>query len=694
MPRNNSTNSTNTTNKQTNAQILVNIFKKAKIVRDDAKQVYIAAIIPSKINKVTPLVSGFTQGWLLDEFFKVRGTFPPQSDITSSIGHADFLAQQQPSIGNVFFRFGYANNNHYIDMCNDDDEVIEITNSNWNILQKSPVYFREFETQRALPNPSKNGDVLGIFNYLNIEHEEDRILILPTLCTFPLANITKPIIGLLGDQDSGKTTAARMIRKLLDPSDPAENDFHPTKQNLCLVFYHNAVPFFDNLSAISQTVSDMFCRAYSGTGFQSRKLYTDYALISFSYKRSFIFTAINPPTKAKDFNARTITIQLNRIAGSCQIGDEKLFEQFDQDMPNILGGMLDVLVEAKRIAPGLNLPWKPRWADAFQYAAAVSEVLGYGANRYLEACRANLAERLTQEPSKPAAYSKQEPTLEAILSLMSAQQGKFEGTTSKLLTAIAPHCPSNLGPAAAKNWPDSPEKLGIALKRIKAALEEADVAMTSKPSKMGTWITLQWITSAAATAQGTVVADTEPSETDVSDMVTFEADELGSLAFEDVNYDAIGLIPKIDPADLPEGVDLDIAELVAPVADGFPLVDVTAATDSVQDAAEADDAENVLAIESTAAPAAPSTPPPAIPETTSAVELEPQAVEEVDEDVCKFWSMGDKEVPCCSAKNGKALWTNSECVYCDKFIAKNPRRGKSVKTDAESEEFGMYQSAF
>ena len=691
MPQNNST---NTTNKQTNAQTLVNIFRKANIVRDDAKQVYIAAIIPSKINKVTPLVSGFTQGWLLDEFFKARGTFPSQSDTTSSIGHADFLAQQQPSIGNVFFRFGFAKNNHYIDMCNDADEVIEITDSNWNILQKSPVYFREFETQRALPTPSKNGDALGIFNYLNIEQEEDRILLLPTLCTFPLANITKPIIGLLGDQDSGKTTAARMIRRLLDPSDPAENDFHPTKQNLCLVFYHNAVPLFDNLSVISQTASDMFCRAYSGTGFQSRKLYTDYALISFSYKRSFIFTAINPPTEAKDFNARTITIQLSQIDGSCQIGDEKLFEQFDQDMPNILGGMLDVLVEAKRIAPGLNLPWKPRWADAFQYAAAAAEVLGYGASRYLEACRANLAERLTQEPSKPAAYSKQEPTLEAILSLMSALQGKFEGTTSNLLAAIAPHCPSNLGPAAAKNWPDSPEKLGIALKRIKAALEEADVAMTSKPSKMGTWITLEWLTTAAPTAQEAVVADTEPSESDVSDTVTFAADELGGEAFEDVDLEAIGFIPEMDPADLPEVVDLDVSELVAPVVDELPLADATADTDSVQEAPDAKAAENVTAIESTVAPAAPITTTPVIPEASSTEELELQAVEEVDEDVCKFWFMGDNEVPCCSAKNSKSLWTSSECVSCDDFVPKYPRRKNIAKQDDKPEEFGMYQSAF
>lgn len=690
MPQNKST---NTTKKQTSAATLMKIIGSAKLIRDDAKQTYAVGLIPGKNNTVTPIFSAFFSGWLRDSYIKQCSGFPSKSDLASAIEHADYITKQALSVGDIHFRFGFAMGNHYIAMCDNAEQVIEITENKWNIIQNSPIYFREYETQRSLPTPVKGGNLKTILNYLNIGNEEDEILLLPTMCTLPLANLTRPIIGFIGDQGSAKTSTARLIRALLDPSDPAENDFSPTKQNLSLVFYHNALPIFDNLSTISSTVSDMFCRAYSGTGFQSRKLYMDNALISFSYKRSFLFTAIKTPTAAEDFNARTVMIQLNRIAGSAQIGEEAIMRKFKADAPNILGGMLDVLVEAKRIAPRLNLHWKSRWADAFQYAAAAAEVLGYGANRYLEACRDNIAARTTQGPSQVAAHSKQEPALEAILSLMSAQ-GNFEGTTSNLLAAIAPHCPSNLGPAAAKNWPNSAVKLGKALNRIAAALEDAGVAMTSTPSKIGTWVTLEWLTTAAPSAQETGVAGEEPSETDVSDMVTFEADELGGVAFEDVNYDATGLIPEIDPADLPDVVDLDIAERVAPVIDELPLTDTTAATDSVQDAPEADDAENVLGTESTDAPATSITTTPVIPVATSTVELELQEVEEVEDDACKFWSMGDKEVPCCSAKNGKALWSKSECDCCDEFIAKYPHRKMSVKVDAESEEFGMYQSAF
>lgn len=61
---------------------------------------------------------------------------------------------------------------------------------------------------------------------------------------------------------------------------------------------------------ISSAPSDIFCRVSSRIGLGNGKLYTDYAVVSFSCKHSVLFTAINPPTKAENFiNARTVMIQ-------------------------------------------------------------------------------------------------------------------------------------------------------------------------------------------------------------------------------------------------------------------------------------------------------------------------------------------------------------------------------------------------
>ena len=504
-----------------------------------------------------------------------------------------------------------------------------------------------------------------------------------------MADIIRPIIGFVGHQGSAKTTASRVIRLLLDPTYPIENDFKRAQHDLALVFNYNALPVFDNLTTISETVSDMFCRAHSGTGFDIRAYYEDSTVKSFGYRRGMLFTAINPPTLAKDFNERTVQLELSRISDTERTGEKELLARFMARRASILGGMLDVIVQAKRLLPKMTFDWRPRWADAFELASAAAEVMGYGATRYRDAVRDNLAARATRQ----ASAHWQEPALEAILSLMSAQ-GNFVGTPTDLLTAIAPYRPKNLGPAAEKKWPDSAVKLGLALNHIKADLEEAGVALSKTNPKGRTKITLEWLTTAAPNAQEAVVADEEAHESDAIDTVTFATDELVGVAFEDVNYDAIGLPPEIDPADLPDVVDLDIAELVAPVIDELPLTGTTAATDSVQDAPETDDAENVLATESTDAPATSITTAPVIPVATSTVELELQEVEKVDDDVCKYWFMSDKGLACCSVKRGKSLWSKSECDCCDEFIAKKPHRENSVKTDTVSEEFGMYQSAF
>lgn len=683
MPQNNSE------QKKTAAEVLLGILNTATLTRDDNFDTY--ALLPKKeTNKsLTSLDSEDFVGWISSEYFKQTKHWPPNHDLKSTISHAKREAKKKDSFGEIHLRFGFFCNTHFIDMCNNNNEAVEITSSGWNVTNNLPVYFRNVRNQRELATPVRNGNYRDIRHSMNIDNEEDEILLLPTICTLPMADIIRPIIGFVGHQGSAKTTASRVIRLLLDPTYPIENDFKRAQHDLALVFTYNALPVFDNLTTISDTVSDMFCRAHSGTGFDIRAYYDDSTVKSFGYRRGMLFTAINPPTLAKDFNERTVQLELSRISDTERTGEKELLARFMARRPSILGGMLDVIVQAKRLLPKMTFDWRPRWADAFELASAAAEVMGYGATRYRDAVRDNLAARATRQNSSHW----QEPALEAILSLMSAQ-GNFVGTPTDLLTAIAPYRPRNLGPAAEKKWPDSVVKLGLALNHIKADLEEAGVALSRKTPKGKTKITLDWLTTAAPTAQEAVVADEEAHEADAIDTVTFAADELGGVAFEDVNYDAIGLIPEVDPDALPDVVDLDIAELVAPVIDELPLTGTTAATDSVQDAHEADDAEKVLAIESTAAPDAPSTTALVIPVATSAVELEPQAVEEVDEDVCKFWSMGDKEVPCCSAKNGKALWTNSECAYCDEFIARTPHQKKSAKADTESEEFGIYQSAF
>jgi|GEM_PF-2704568 len=671
---------TNSTKKQTQATILMKIIETATLIRDDAKQTYAVGLTSRNSNKVIPLLSEYFAKWLQNSYFTKCSTFSRKSELSTAIEQADFLAEQLPSVGKVNFRFGFASGNHYIDMRNEADEIIEITRLKWSITQKAPVYFREFDTQRSLPTPNRNGDLTRVFDYINVEHEEDKVLLLPTVCTLALANLTRPIIGFIGEHGSAKTTSSRIIRGLLDPSDPAENDFTPTKQNLSLVFYHNALPIFDNLSTISSTVSDMFCRAYSGTGFQSRKLYHDYALASFSYKRSFLFTAIKPPTAAADFNDRTVMIQLNRIAGSVQLGEEDLMNKFVLDAPSILGGMLDVLVEAKRIAPGLILHWKPRWADAFQHAAAVAEVLGYGANRYLEACRENLASRTAQEPHQRAAISKPEPTLDAILSLMSSR-GYFTGRTSDLLAAITPYRPTYPGSEA--NWPDSPEKLGKALSRIKATLEEAGVAYVKTLAGNGVKTTLAWLTPTdAAESQSAVVPDAQCE----TDQPTFEPEELGGVTFEDMDYDAMGPTPEINSADLPEGLDPDGPELAGRVLDQPPL-NVMSNVDTTMEATRIGDVPgDVPSTETTTAPATNDANMSGAPKAAP--------TEELGDEVCKHLFHDPDNNPCCKIKGDNALWGRTECDICEKFELINSISEKLAKPNKTFEDQGLYKSAF
>ena len=130
--------------------------------------------------------------------------------------------------------------------------------------------------------------------------------------------------------------------------------FKKKEDEFALVLYHNAVPVFDNLSRLPNHIVDMFCRATTGEGFSKRQLYTDDRLTSFGYKRPLIYTGLESPSNAADFLDRRVLFELNRLSMTDRKEESMLWEGFNQDLPSILGGCLDLIVEALKILPNLT----------------------------------------------------------------------------------------------------------------------------------------------------------------------------------------------------------------------------------------------------------------------------------------------------------------------------------------------------
>ena len=88
-----------------------------------------------------------------------------------------------------------------------------------------------------------------------------------------------PVLYLVGEEGSAKTTAANIARALTDPSSLPLRNLPTSKDNLFVGSDNARVLAFDNVSMIGANISDALCQIVSGSGYAKRKLYTDNAQI-------------------------------------------------------------------------------------------------------------------------------------------------------------------------------------------------------------------------------------------------------------------------------------------------------------------------------------------------------------------------------------------------------------------------------
>jgi hypothetical protein len=141
---------------------------------------------------------------------------------------------------------------------------------------------------------------------------------------------------------------------------------------------------FDNLNTLSEAASDTCCRLVTGEADSKRKLYTDDEDVIIELRRAVILNGINVPTDRSDVLDRSLVVELERIPDAERRTEGELWKRFEAGRPRLLGTLFSVLARAIALKPSLQLSRRPRLADWGEYAAAVYEATGWGAETFLE----------------------------------------------------------------------------------------------------------------------------------------------------------------------------------------------------------------------------------------------------------------------------------------------------------------------
>ena len=354
-----------------------------------------------------------------------------------------------------------------VDLGDPSGATVRIRPGSWEIeteRSSGPLFERTVLTH-ALPIPEPGGDIDELRDLLNV-NERDWPLLLAWLVAALIPDIDHPIALLTGQQGTGKSTAARILASLVDPSGAPLRRMPKDEEAWAVAAGGSWVVCLDNLSNIPAWLSDSLCRAVTGDGDARRRLYSDGDLYVLSYRRVLILTSIDTGAIRGDLADRLLSVELEPISGKGRRPSREMAAAINKARPRIFGALLDLVASVLAVLPEArkSLTERPRMADFAEILAALDMVRGTQTLQQYADLSADLAASVVDADQVGAAVTE-----------LAARAGYWRGTASQLLDAISEITPLE---RRGKTWPKDGTRMSGRLRRVVPALAAVGVHVT------------------------------------------------------------------------------------------------------------------------------------------------------------------------------------------------------------------------
>ena len=409
-------------------------------------------------------------GWVIEQL----GRPVSPTTISDAIRNVEGLKEGKVKKINLSTRVAKTDSAIFYDLGEYKCVKIDTTNGNVEIIQSPPLfYIFPHQLPQCVPNlDAEPKELFKLFELINIKDEPNQLLLIAYILFSFIPHLPYPILILFGSQGTGKTTTARILKSIIDPSSVDILTFKGFEDFYVNLLHHHLV-VLDNLTSVSPALADELCRVATGGGIAKRQLYTDADMVFYSYKRPQILTGINLISSQPDLLDRSVIIQLDKIKE--RLTEQELQKRLKELKPKILGAIFNTIAktfssfEPKPKINGVPVHL-PRMGDYALYGYNFIETLGLNGAEFLQAYNSN-RKNTTRE------IVDNTPIASVVLKFLE-NEGHFQGTTANLLEKLRKvasdlNIPENI-------LPKTPNAFKRKLNTLKTTLEDIGVFISEK----------------------------------------------------------------------------------------------------------------------------------------------------------------------------------------------------------------------
>lgn len=411
--------------------------------------------------------------WLAGRYYEATGNAPSGQLLTDArrvlaVRAIETGAEHEPAL-----RVAWHDGASWLDLGDSAWRAVRVGPNGWAIVENPPVKFIRPVPLRPLPDPEPGELLEALRGFINAEDRDYHLIVSWLVAALWGRGTSFPVLALGGEQGSGKTTMARMLRSLVDPSAVPALSLPKDERDLIVVATTAHVLSFDNVSKIDAWFSDAICRLSTGGGFLTRKLHSDSEPFLFQGSRPILLNGIPALAERADLAERSLTVRLLTIDETTRESEDDFLVRWNRALPGILGALLDAISRAVAGYDQVKLTRMPRMAAFAKLMAAAEPGLGWEPGTFDAAYSDN--RRMTADAAFEA-----DPVAMAIARLMQDRDATrpWEGTATMLLSELNALVTEDM--RRSRFWPTKVNALGAAVSRAAPLLRGKGVEVTHR----------------------------------------------------------------------------------------------------------------------------------------------------------------------------------------------------------------------